>query len=318
MLPRFATLGALAILLFGIGHAEGSQPSLRKLCIDAGTIVLAEPLDPLTPTRFKVILVMRGKDVRPDQTLVPAGLTEADVKTYDEKDLETGKPRPRRISRRMLFLSAGASSRLLPGGLRLCTEDGRVLVPTNGKPASEKLPPFEVQPRLSWQGLIERSALRRRFRGTAVSVSADWQGETANARAARLGAASSRGVRRRTRAGSGGRYTGRLGRPSICRVRLGSGRSRAGRGLVGGEALCRTEPGRTAGASSADFLHSGRPRFAGADRPRRTRGERRAPSSHAAASGARRHSGRRWRNAGRERRQSNRKSRKRSWTASCP
>ena len=120
MPSRFAILAALVVLGGGFVRGEGHRPSLRKLCIDAPLVVLADPVDPVTPMRFKVVLVVRGKDVRPGQIMAPIGLAAADVKTFDEKDLETGKFRPRRISQALLFLTGEGSPRLLSGGRRRC------------------------------------------------------------------------------------------------------------------------------------------------------------------------------------------------------
>jgi hypothetical protein len=152
----FAIPALFAVLIGGFARGDEHRPTLRKLCIDAPFAVLAEPVDPVTPTRFKVVLVVRGKGIRAGQELAPAGLAASDVKTFDDKDLETGKFRPRRISQALLFLSGPDELRLLPGGLRLCTEDGRVLVPTDGRVAGTKRPPLEVQPKLRWQALLAR------------------------------------------------------------------------------------------------------------------------------------------------------------------
>jgi hypothetical protein len=156
MPPRLATLAVVAVLAGSVVRGDETRPSLRKLCIDAPVVVLAQPVDPVVPTRFKVVLVVRGKGIRAGQDLAPAGLTAADVKTFDDKDPETGRFRPRRISQALLFLTGGASPRLLPGGLRLCTEDGRVLVPAKAKKPGASIAALEVQSRLLWVALLNR------------------------------------------------------------------------------------------------------------------------------------------------------------------
>src|SRR4051794_13199095 len=105
MPSRVVLLAALAALLPGWDRADGQ--TLRKLCIDAPAIVLAEPVDPITPTRFKVLLTLRGKGLRPGQIVAPVGLTAREVQTFVEIDAKTGKGRPRRINQALLFLTNG-------------------------------------------------------------------------------------------------------------------------------------------------------------------------------------------------------------------
>jgi hypothetical protein len=149
-------LAFLAALSAGLARGEGPLPTLRKSCIDAPVVVLADPVDPVTPTRFKVVMVVRGKGIREGQIVSPAGLLPTDVQTFDEKDPVTGKLRPRRISQALLFLTGESSPRLLAGGIRLCTEDGRVLVPVRGRAAGAKAPPLDVQPNLRWVAMLAR------------------------------------------------------------------------------------------------------------------------------------------------------------------
>jgi hypothetical protein len=144
----------------GIAVGPRSEPqSLRKLCIDTPTIVLAEPADPTKPEDFKVLVVFRGKNLRPGQILTPEGLTAGALRSFDELNLDTRKPRPRQISQALLFLGGGRSRRIILDGLRLCTEDGRVLAPdtTIARPfgSSERVK-LVVRPRLRWQDLLAR------------------------------------------------------------------------------------------------------------------------------------------------------------------
>jgi hypothetical protein len=91
------------------------------MCIRADTIALATPLDPVVPNRFRVTNLMQGKGVKVGDTVAP-GLREEYVKAFDEIDVSTGKPRPRKSVKALLFLKDG---KLL--GLRLLTHDSRVM-----------------------------------------------------------------------------------------------------------------------------------------------------------------------------------------------
>jgi len=116
----------LAFVLLSLGAGE---PPLRAWCVDAATIVVAVPLDPQTPVRFRVTQTLRGQ-VKPGTVLAPAGLTPAAMQTYDEPDFETdAKPRPRRCTQTILFLDAKQALQ----ALRLCTDDGRVMALREGK-----------------------------------------------------------------------------------------------------------------------------------------------------------------------------------------
>ena len=115
----------LAVVLLSLWAVE---PPLRAWCVDAATIVVAVPLDPRTPVRFRVTQTLRGQ-VKPGSVLAPGGLAGVAMQTYDEPDFETdGKPRPRRCTQALLFLDAQHS--IL--ALRLCTEDGRVMALRQG------------------------------------------------------------------------------------------------------------------------------------------------------------------------------------------
>lgn len=102
---------------------------LRRLCIDAPTVVLAVPLDPLVPTQFRVLSCLRGK-VPAETILAPVGLTAEQMTSYEEPDLARKKPRPRQIAQALLFLEQHKKEwRLLPGGLRMCGEDRVTVAP---------------------------------------------------------------------------------------------------------------------------------------------------------------------------------------------
>ncbi|MFO0880526.1 MAG: hypothetical protein U0840_24535 [Gemmataceae bacterium] len=130
-MPTWALLACAWIA--GAAPAETEPlPSLRRLCIDAPVVLLAAPVDPLTPVEFRVSVSLRG-GLLPGETIRPQGLTAEQVRSFDEPDPMTKKPRPRRIAQALLFvepMAGGKGYRLLPGGLRLCAEDGTYLVPT--------------------------------------------------------------------------------------------------------------------------------------------------------------------------------------------
>jgi hypothetical protein len=149
-MPERCLLVALALLLPGSARA-GGPPSLRKLCIDAPAVVLAAPLDPAAPVRFRVLAVLRGRGIEAGQTLAPTGLTLAAVQTFDESEAATQTRRPRCVSLALLYLREGPGHALLPGGLRLCTDDGRVLAPAGPKGA------LEVRPALRWPRVLARA-----------------------------------------------------------------------------------------------------------------------------------------------------------------
>jgi hypothetical protein len=158
MSRRLFVLAGLVVLAVSLAWGQPQTPSLRKLCIDAPTILLAEPVDPATPTSFKVVLVIRGKGVRAGDTLTPEGLMAGAVRTM-ETDPETHKPRPRRIVQALLFLAPGkldkskkapAGPRVLWDGLRFCTDDGRVLAPTG------EYGQLQVREQLRWPVLLQR------------------------------------------------------------------------------------------------------------------------------------------------------------------
>ncbi|MFQ3593478.1 MAG: hypothetical protein SNJ82_09880, partial [Gemmataceae bacterium] len=104
-------------------------PPLRSWCIDSPTIVVAQPVDPLTPVRFRVTHCLRG-GVKTGSVLTPAHLPIESMRTFDEPDFENdGKPRPRRCTQALLFLDHKNGVQ----ALRLCTDDGRVLALQEGK-----------------------------------------------------------------------------------------------------------------------------------------------------------------------------------------
>lgn len=106
-------------------------PSLRQLCVEAPIVVLAEPVVPAAPTHFKVVRSLRG-EVRPGTVVRAVNLSLSEVTGFDPPDTVGGRPRPWRFTQALLFLKGPKETLeggfdLLPGGLRLCTHDGRVM-----------------------------------------------------------------------------------------------------------------------------------------------------------------------------------------------
>lgn len=131
---------------------EELEIPLRRLCIDAQGIVLASPIDPMTPTQFRVVSVLRG-ELREGELIAPQGLDPARVRTFEDAAVSEKKGRPRRITQALLFLErsrAGKGWRLMRQGIRLCSESGQMLAPT----ASHGT--MQVQPSLRWSVVVER------------------------------------------------------------------------------------------------------------------------------------------------------------------
>src|SRR4051812_44326979 len=115
---RLAAPLVLTALLAGHAAASPSVP-LRQLCIDAPVVVMAVPVDPLTPIRFRVTAVLRGKGIAVNDEVAPASLTPQRARTFDESS--TGKPRPRHVERALLFLQPGGEGwSLVKDGFRFC------------------------------------------------------------------------------------------------------------------------------------------------------------------------------------------------------
>jgi hypothetical protein len=156
MLPVCLVLATLAPA-DNLREAGPASPTLRELCIDAPVVVLARPVDPVVPVRFTVLSVLRGKEVRVGQVLAPRGLVEKEVRFFDESDPQTRKPRPCRIDQALLFLRPGKSGlEVMPTGFRLCSEDGRVLVPVAALGEKSEAKPLRVAGGVTWVALTER------------------------------------------------------------------------------------------------------------------------------------------------------------------
>lgn len=122
----------------------------RSLCLQAPAVVLATPLDAETPLRFRLTAVLRGKGLQPGEEIAPTGLDAARVRSFDAPNVADGTPRPRRIRQVLLFLepTAGGGWAILPGGFRLCSDDGRTLAPTGQG--------VEPDPETRWPLLLRR------------------------------------------------------------------------------------------------------------------------------------------------------------------
>src|SRR4051794_33916329 len=106
-MPRFLVLAPLAAVIVGVPRAEIPATAealvpLRRLCLDAPAVVLASPLDPVTPTRFRVLSTLRGP-MKTGETIEPAGLDPDLVRSFEAPDLAARKRRPRRITQALLF-----------------------------------------------------------------------------------------------------------------------------------------------------------------------------------------------------------------------
>lgn len=140
----------LLLLSAGLVPAADAPLPLRRLCLDAPLVVLAAPVDPITPTRFRVQAVLKGSVPTAD-TLAPTNLAADRVRSFDAPDFAERKPRPRHVARALLFLEPhGKGWKLLPGGLRFCTDDGRLLA-LNDKGS------LDVQDKLRWAAVLTRA-----------------------------------------------------------------------------------------------------------------------------------------------------------------
>src|SRR5687767_2756069 len=97
--------------------AEAPVP-LRQLCVESPLVVLATPVDPAVPTRFRVTQVLRSAGARPavGDVLAPEGLDPAKVRTITRT---SDRPRTRAIEQALLFLEprdGGRAWRLRPTG----------------------------------------------------------------------------------------------------------------------------------------------------------------------------------------------------------
>lgn len=146
------------LILASLAPAEAAPPppTLRELCIRAPHVVLARPADPHSPTRFTVLAVLRGKDLRAGEKLTPMGVTAKQVQSFDEVDPRTRAPRPRKVGLALLFLeparsnSEHSSYRVVQAGFRLSTDDDRVLTPSTEKGGGP-----QVVPGVRWAALVE-------------------------------------------------------------------------------------------------------------------------------------------------------------------
>jgi hypothetical protein len=156
MLTTCLVLAALG--LADTREVAGPPPTtLRELCIEAPVVVLARPVDPVVPVQFTVLTVLRGKEVKLGQRIAPTGLVEKEMRFFDEPDPQTRKPRPCQIAQALLFLRPGRGAlAMLPTGFRLCSEDGRVLVPARALGQKDDTRPLRVADRVTWAALVDR------------------------------------------------------------------------------------------------------------------------------------------------------------------
>lgn len=143
----------LAVAVTGVTTLHAAPTvRVRDLCIQAPVVVLAVPLDPVAPVKFRVSSVLHGKGLSAGDEVAPTGIDAAQVRTFDPPNVVEGSPRPRRVAHALLFLepSAGGGWTLLRGGFRFCTDDGRTLVPTGEQAA------VELDPATRWPLLVRR------------------------------------------------------------------------------------------------------------------------------------------------------------------
>lgn len=139
---RLIVLASLSAMVLGAARGEVKTTAedpvpLRRLCLDTAAVVLAEPLDPVTPTRFRVLATLRGP-LKADETVAPAGLDPELVRSFEDPDLARKKPRPRRVTQALLFLEPDGKGWKVPaGGARMCGEDGQTVGPTGPRGAME-------------------------------------------------------------------------------------------------------------------------------------------------------------------------------------
>lgn len=128
---------SVLLIVFAPAFGRAEAVPLRKLCIESPVIVVATPIDPHVPTKFRVRKVLRstGKvKVEVGALIAPTGLDPARVRTTGEVDPETKKAEPRAIEQALLFLEPGADGKtwkLRPSGFRFCAADGKLLAPTD-------------------------------------------------------------------------------------------------------------------------------------------------------------------------------------------
>src|SRR5437588_12759385 len=113
-LPRWLPGTALALWLSSVAPARAKDLptySVRELAIRATNVVLAEPLDPVEPTRCRVLEVLRGAGLRAGDRLTLADVSPHELRSYQEGPAPARKLRPRRISQVLLFLGPNPGTR---------------------------------------------------------------------------------------------------------------------------------------------------------------------------------------------------------------
>src|SRR5262245_24236235 len=94
-MPRLLVLAVLTVSVVGLARSDTKivredPVPLRRLCLNAPAIALAVPVDPVTPTKLRVLSPMRGA-LKVDEVVAPAGLEPDLVRTFEDPDLAEKK-----------------------------------------------------------------------------------------------------------------------------------------------------------------------------------------------------------------------------------
>ena len=146
---RAAASALAALLIAAVACLAEDLPtlSLRELVIQAASVVVAEPLDPLDAAaparrgaadrtvRFRVLAVLKGTELRAKDVVAVRGLSLHRFARPAWAQPQGGKGKPPEVVKALLFLrprtrdEKGRERRLVISGLRCLTKGGEVLRP---------------------------------------------------------------------------------------------------------------------------------------------------------------------------------------------
>jgi hypothetical protein len=140
-------------LLFGAVPPAGAPtiPSERQLAAESSATILAAPLDPATPNRFRVVRVLGGKSIKVGDSLnLEKDLPTSLVQTKAPPSQAREEPKLRQIEAALLFLQPKNPTgfQLVKGGLRFWTIDHHLLALGNNR--------LVVRDNVDWNNLVER------------------------------------------------------------------------------------------------------------------------------------------------------------------